>query len=225
MVDYPDRGTQAEALAGTVAGELAAALTVKGSAILCVPGGTTPAAFLKALSAKPLDWANVSVLLNDERWVPPDHERSNERLLRQTLLTGAAEAAKYIPLYTDAPSPEAGLAMLEPAVRDALPIDSLVLGMGADMHTASLFPGADKLEQALDPHCTALLLPMRTPGAAEPLITLTLLVLLSAAHTHILIAGADKNAALSEAEKDGPVADAPIRAILRGTAPTIHYAP
>jgi 6-phosphogluconolactonase len=192
---------------------------------LSVPGGTTPEAFLRALAKVQLDWAAVTVILNDERWVPADHERSNERLLRQTLLTGLAAAASYVPLYCETDTPEDGLPLLQDAVRAALPIDVLVLGMGADMHTASLFPGADRLTEALDPEGNALLLPMRAPGAAEARITMTLPALLTAGKTHILITGEDKQAALHTALEHGPVEDAPVRAILHSAAPTIHHAP
>ena len=226
VIAYPDRAAQAEALASEVAESLGRVLANKGRAVLCVPGGTTPAKFFSALAQKPLDWEAVIVILGDERWVPPDHERSNARLLRETLLIGEAAAARLLPFYRDADTPEDGLAATAAELRaKLLPIDVLVLGMGEDMHTASLFPGADRLAEALDPEGAALILPMRAPGAPEPRITLTLPALLTANETHLLIAGAGKLKALEGARKAGPEAEAPIRAILNRASPRIHYAP
>lgn len=224
LTEYQDRQAQARALADTVARQLTRAIGEHGKATLCVPGGNTPAAFLRALAGEAVDWTRLTVLLNDERWVPPDHERSNARLLRETLLKGAASVARYVPLWCNTPTPEEGLAQLEPGVRTALPIDVLVLGMGNDGHTASLFPGADRLAEALDPDCPAALMAMRAPGAIEPRITLTLPVLLAARETHLLIAGRDKRDTLERVSADGPVAEAPVRAILKSAKTRIHFA-
>lgn len=215
----------ADALAALVAGQLAAALAQKGHATLAVPGGTTPGPFLRALSGAAIDWANVFVLLTDERFVPESSARSNTGLLRGTLLRGPASAATLVPLFADASQPEDVLAELSTGISAALPLDVCVLGMGADMHTASLFPGADRLSEALDPGCRDVLLPMRAPGAPEPRLTLTAPVLRAAQHLHLLITGPDKLAALKLAEQPGPASDAPVRVILNAPAEiTVHYA-
>ncbi len=119
----------------------------KGKAVLCVPGGTTPGPVFDLLSEVDLDWGSVYVMLNDERWVNEDSERSNTALLRRRLLRGKARSAHLVPLYAEAEMPEE-----QPALRGYRAESShrcLLLGMGADMHTASLFPGADLLEEAL----------------------------------------------------------------------------
>ena len=217
---YPDREMLMLGLANVIAGQLADFLRRDGHATLSVPGGTTPGPIFDTLSGVDLDWANVAVVLNDERWVPEDNERSNTRLLRQRLLRGRAAQARLIPLYAPAETPEDMLPALMDGLRPHLPISVLLLGMGADMHTASLFPGADRLDEALSSHAP-LLLPMRADAAGEPRVTLTAPVLRGAFHIHILITGADKRAALDRAQHLPPH-EAPVRAIL--DLATVHWA-
>ena len=220
LIEYADREMMMMVLAGKLAGELGAMLRQQGHASLCVPGGTTPGPVFDLLSAVDMDWANVAVFLNDERWVDEDNPRSNTRLLRQRLLQGHAAAAQLIPIYAPVPEPEDALEMLSDGLSPHLPISVLLLGMGLDMHTASLFPGADRLEEALSPDAPHLL-PMRAEGAEESRITLTAPVLQAAMHTHILITGADKRAAIERAA-NLPEAEAPIRIALAHA--TIHWA-
>lgn len=217
---YPDRDLMMLRLADLIAGQLADFLRRDGQATLSVPGGTTPGPIFDTLSGVDIDWPNVAVVLNDERWVPESSDRSNTRLLRERLLRGRAAQARLIPLYAPAETPEEMLPALEDGLRPHLPISVLLLGMGADMHTASLFPGADRLVDALSPSAP-LLLPMRADAAVEPRVTLTASVLKAAFHTHVLITGAEKRAALEKAMTLSPQ-EAPIRVVL-DTA-TVHWA-
>jgi len=225
FLQYPDRKTLMENIAEDVAEQLKAAIDARGAATLAVPGGTTPAPFLTLLSKADLDWAKVRVMLTDERFVPETSERSNTRLLRETLLQNNAAAAHLVPFYKAADTPEEVLNDLTAAISAALPLDVCVLGMGADMHTASLFPEADRLNEGLDLNGTAVLLPMRAPGAPEPRLTLTASVLRAARNVHILITGEGKKTAFEAAMVSGPTSEAPIRVVL--DAPTqvdVHYA-
>ncbi len=216
---YPDREMMMLSLADKIAGQLGEFLRRDGKATLSVPGGTTPGPIFDTLSGVDLDWANVAVVLNDERWVSEDSERSNTRLVRQRLIRGRAAQARLIPLYAPAETPEEMLPALEDGLRQHLPISVLLLGMGADMHTASLFPGADRLEEALT--SAALILPMRAEAAGEPRVTLTAPVLKAAFNIHILITGPEKRAALERAQTLTPL-EAPVRAILDNA--TVHWA-
>lgn len=217
---YPDREFLMLGLANKIAGQLADFLRREGKATLSVPGGTTPGPIFDTLSGVDIDWANVAVVLNDERWVPESSERSNTRLVRERLLRGRAAQARLVPLYAPAEQPEEMLDALEDGLKPHLPISVLLLGMGADMHTASLFPGADRLEEALS--ATApLLLPMRAEAAGEPRITLTAPVLRGAFNIHILITGQEKREALERAMTLTP-SEAPVRAVLDNA--TVHWA-
>ena len=215
---YPDRGTLMRDLAELVADQLRAALAGKGHATLAVPGGTTPGPFLAALSEADLAWKDVRVMPTDERMVSEMSPRSNARLIRETLLKGKAAVAQFVDMYEPLIGPRRA------RVAAALPIDVLVLGMGADMHTASLFPGAPELAAALADGAPEIL-EVNPPGQPEARLTLTAPVLRAASVVHILITGADKLAALEQALVDGPVAEAPVRAVLTAPAPvTVHYA-
>ena len=174
--EYPDRDMMMLRVAQRTASELGETLRGADRASLSVPGGTTPGPVFDTLSGADLDWSRVAVLLNDERWVPEDNPRSNTALLRRRLLTGRAADATLVPLYARAPRPEDALDALSDGIRPHLPISVLLLGMGADMHTASLFPGADKLAQAMASDAPPLMA-LRAEAAGEPRITLTLPVL------------------------------------------------
>jgi 6-phosphogluconolactonase len=217
---YPDREFLMLGLANVIAGQLADFLRREGRATLSVPGGTTPGPIFDTLSGVDLDWANVAVVLNDERWVPETSERSNTRLVRERLIRGRAAQARLLPLYAPADRPEEMLAALEDGIRPHLPISVLLLGMGADMHTASLFPGADRLEEALSAQAP-ILLPMRSEAAGEPRVTLTAPTLRAAFNIHILITGQEKRDALDRAMTLTPM-EAPVRAVLDNA--TVHWA-
>jgi 6-phosphogluconolactonase len=218
LVEYPSRDVLFDGLSEIIANELRADLRT-GPATLSVPGGTTPGPVFDRLSQADLDWSRVAVLLNDERWVDEDSPRSNTGLLRARLLQNRAAAARLIPLYAPVPEPDDAMETLGEAIAPHLPISVLLLGMGADMHTASLFPGADRLAEALSPDAP-ILMALRAARAGEPRITLTARVLTGARHIHILITGADKKAALDRA-LTLPVAQAPVRVVLDRA--TVHW--
>lgn len=221
FVEYADCEMLAIDLANVLAGELKAALTHQERALFVVPGGSTPGPIFDDLCDADLDWSRVDVLLSDERWLPEVHIRSNTRLIRERLLTGRAASARYLPLYARAETPEAILAELEANIAPNLPIAVCLLGMGADMHTASIFPTADKLEEALAPRAP-ILVPMRAPNVPEVRVTLSAHVLDDALCKHIVITGEQKRAALERARYMRPV-EAPIAAVLSGA--TVHWAP
>lgn len=219
FISYASKAELMAALSDMLAKALAEAIATDGRASLAVPGGTTPGPLFDHLCRADLPWDKVRVMLTDERWVPESSERSNTALLRARLLRERAAAAELVPLYAEAASPEAGLPALAEGVQAALPLTVCVLGMGADMHTASLFPGADLLREGLiGPD---LLYPMRAPGAPEPRITLSAEVLNGAAMRHIVILGAEKRAALERAQGLDPL-QAPVAAILPGSQ--VHWA-
>jgi 6-phosphogluconolactonase len=219
LIAYADSEMMMIEIAQRLAGELRQALQAAESASIAVPGGTTPGPIFDSLCAVDLDWERVTVMLTDERWVPEESPRSNTRLLRQRLLVSRAASARFLPLYAPAETPEERIPQLAEAIAPVLPLTTCLLGMGEDMHTASLFPGADNLETALTGE--VILVPMRAPGAPEPRVTLSAAVLGRSIARHIVIVGPEKREALERARTLTPQ-EAPVAALLKGTV--VHWA-
>ncbi|MBS0348115.1 MAG: 6-phosphogluconolactonase [Proteobacteria bacterium] len=206
----------APALAAAVADALRSGLAGRGCASLAVSGGRSPIPFLEALSAETLDWSRVTVTLVDERWVAPDSVDSNEALVRRHLLQGRAAAARFVPLKTPAATPEAGVAAAL-ALRAELPqpFDAVVLGMGEDGHTASLFPDTAGLAAALDMEGDAELACIHPPVAPHARITLTLAGLLATQRLFVQAGGAKKREVLERAAIQGDPLQLPVAAVLQ----------
>lgn len=234
----PQPSLAAAELAADVAERLRQAVQQRGRAVLCVSGGRSPVAFFEALRSQPLDWGRVAITLVDERCIPPDHPDSNARLVREHLLQGAVAAARFVPLVDDAFAGDGG-ALHEPqalarhaddAIAELPVADVLVLGMGADGHTASLFPGSPDLAQALNlatpARVCALRLPEPPPLPAHPRLSWTLAHILRARHIALPVQGADKLATLAAAAGEGapsgrgalPLNALPICHVLQQTA-------
>ena len=201
---YPheNAAASAAALADAVAETLQDALDKKGQAVLAVSGGRSPIAFFDALSQKDLNWKNIGITLVDERIVPTDHADSNTGLVGQYLLKNKAAAATWIPMIAEG-ADEAALADSEQVVAFALQHyeqpDVLVLGMGGDGHTASLFPQAPQLDKGLDTANPVPLLHTTPVTASHERISMTLAAIEQTPTVLLAIAGADKKAVFDQA--------------------------
>lgn len=222
---HSDAARSAQQLAETVAEALREAIESHGRASLAVSGGRSPVAFFQCLSRAELDWSQVVVSLADERWVDPRSTQSNEYLVCNYLLQGRAASASFIGLHQPADSLEAAAEAAESAL-EALPqpIDVLVLGMGEDGHTASLFPDSPNLAQALDPEGSRRCLPMQAPTEPRERLTLTAPMLLAARHQLLVISGTAKVETLRRAIAGNDVREMPIRAFLHYPL-EIHWHP
>lgn len=202
-------GQLAEAVAEALRQDLAGQERV----LLVVSGGSTPLPFFRALSACELPWERVQVTLADERWVAEEAADSNARLVREHLLQGLAAAASFVPLTTADPTPEQGTAeVAERVTALAWPASAVILGMGGDGHTASLFPDSPELSLALS--TDAPVVAVRTPSQPQARITLSADRLHQARRLLLHITGGEKRTVLSRALAGDDIRELPIRAFL-----------
>ena len=213
---YADIETASRELAARIAASLAAAIGARGLASLVVSGGRSPVRLFEILRAHPLDWGHVCVALADERWVSPEDADSNERLVREVLLKDHAAPARFLGLKNGAPTPDLGaVSAWETFARVPRPFDAVVLGMGDDGHTASLFPSSPNLPRALNQAAAAGCVGMWAPAPPHPRLSLNLTALLDSRRIAVLITGESKWRTYTAACAAGPVEDMPIRAVLR----------
>lgn len=220
FIEYPDREMLFLALAGQITGELGQQLRSGQSASIALPGGTTPGPLFDLMADVELDWAQVTVLPTDERWVPESDARSNGAFLRRRLLKGAAAGANFLPLYAPFATPEEALDDVTAALVPHLPLSCAVVGMGEDGHIAGLFPDSAALSEGLSPQAPPLVA-LRSDTAIEPRLSLSLPVLRQAIHLHVIILGEAKKRTL-ESARSRAVELAPIAAILDNAK--IHWA-
>lgn len=221
---YPNRAELMASLADRVAEDLAICLGEKDRATLVVPGGSTPGPFFDHLSEFELNWERVDVILSDERFVPPTHPRSNTKLVMERLCKGNAQGVKIVPFYISADRPEDVLAEISVGISRVLPIDVLILGMGLDMHTASLFPDAKELSHALTTSDPVVII--HTESQPEARLSLTKSALQSANKSYVLIVGEDKKIVMQDALFGDDIKEAPIRLVFeKEKKAEVFYAP
>ena len=212
---FDDAAARAAALAAAAAQWLRRACDSHGSAVLAVSGGRSPVALFERLRRLDLRWSAITVTLVDERLVAADDPDSNQRLVREHLLRDAAAAARLQALFDD---PAAGLqACVREAERRALAADLVILGMGEDGHTASLFADASGSEQAMDPRCHHTYVGLVPRHAPHARVSMSLRALAQAPQLLLSIEGARKREVYEAAcaQPDGPL---PIARLLRARA-------
>ena len=211
-----------EACAERLAGALGEGISAGGKAMFAGAGGSTPSPIYRRLADADLDWSKVAVTLVDERHVPESSPDSNARLMRETLLTGRAAAARFIPLHHAAVTVDRAAAMAAKALQAEGPLDAVLLGMGEDGHICSMFPGSPTLKTllttALEP--AVLGVPPGRDGMAPPQerISLNIPYLARARRVVLALTGAKKRAVF-EAEATGDPAVQPIAALIASGAP------
>jgi 6-phosphogluconolactonase len=226
ITEYPYRDAAAleATLAESLRGLVADALAARPQAVLALAGGRTPLPLYRRLAQAELDWSRVLVLPTDERCVPHDHPACNLRALKE-----AWSAAAGIGFVSLTP-PDGDASQAEAFAQAALrphpePFDLVLLGMGNDTHTASLFPGAAQLAAALASDAPPALridpVPL-PPEAPFPRISLSAVRLAHARQLLLVTTGADKREAMRRAQQsDDPLAT-PVAALLHAEESRLH---
>ena len=209
------------AAAERIAAALSHRLEQQKSASLVVSGGSTPAQCFASLAHADIDWARVGVLPSDDRWVPGEHDDSNEKLVRNTLLVNGAARADLLAFYDGGITVEERAAALDQEIRFVpFPFACSLLGMGTDGHFASLFPDAENLDEGLDLESNTLCLPVRTAASPYPRISLTLAALSRSDEIVLLIFGNEKRTVYEKAKAGN--ARYPVTRLLRQKRAPVH---
>lgn len=226
--EFEDRASLVTELAGRIAALLTAGVEDKGRASLAVSGGSTPLALFEQLSVIDIPWKDIIITLVDERWVAVTEPDSNERLVQSRLLQNKAAAASFVGMKNGAVNATDGEMECECQLQKVpRPFDVLILGMGGDGHTASLFPGAKKLAAATDMESGRSCMGLAPLTAPHERMSLTLPAILDSRQLVLHIVGQDKKDVLDNALAEGPASDLPIRFVLRQkTTPlSVYWAP
>ncbi len=216
LKEFPKRDHLVQKLVERMANILKEGVRGRGRASLALSGGKTPKDFFEALSQEELPWSSTLITLVDERWVEPTSKDSNERLVREFLLKNRAKTARFLGLKAPFERARDAEGYVSALIRDnvPLPFDGVVLGMGEDGHTASIFPGAARLKEAVDPeyplHCIAI----QPLDAPHERMTLALNTILNSREIFIHIQGEKKREVLERAMAQGPMEEMPIRYVL-----------
>jgi 6-phosphogluconolactonase len=174
----------------------AAAVFKAASGHLCITGGSTPKKAYERLGAERADWSGVDFWFTDERCVPPDHEHSNFRMANEALLSRAEGAILHRMKGELGPTEGAADHQREYEAAGKPAFEVILLGLGPDAHTCSLFPGDDALAERERP-----VVGVETPGMAPlvPRITFTLPVVNASRRIVFLVTGGDKADAVARA--------------------------
>ncbi len=193
-----------EAHADAAAEAVAAALAAPGRKSFLATGGTTPGPVYDRISRMDLDWASCTIAPTDDRFVDPKSPDSNEPLLRGRLLVDRTAAAAFLPLKGTGATPEEDADNAEPRIGSLPPVRATLLGMGADGHFCSLFPGDPDLAARLDPEGGRLVVgvAMSSEKPYVPRISLTARAILRSGLIVVFITGAAKRAVIERVSSD-----------------------
>ncbi len=187
----------------------------RGRASIAVSGGSTPIPLFEALSNLDLDWSKVDLTLVDDRWVSSDHKDSNELLVRTHLIKNKAANVNFIPLKNHSSTAKDGQVSSETALKSlTLPFDIVILGMGTDGHTASLFPCSDEIKTAMDLNNNDCLVATMPTSAAHERLGMTAKAIIDAKNVFLHLNGSSKLHTLEKAMDLKSAIEMPIYAFL-----------
>jgi 6-phosphogluconolactonase len=200
MISFETKQDLELRLSQDIAQYLNQAIQAKGKATLLLSGGSTPGGVYRLLSEINLDWSKVTVGLVDERYVAPDSEFSNHLLLNNTLFQGKAQNTSFVPMVSDLTDYAKNEQEIEAAYRIFTEPDVVLLGMGPDGHTASVFPNDPASVKALDLQSTRLIFNTNAPAHPTQRITCSAALLSRAQHLLLMLTGEQKLEVFEHAE-------------------------
>lgn len=223
---YDNADALTSAFAEKLVGLLTAGIDARGRASLVVSGGRTPKPLFELLSNTPLAWDKVDITLADERWVDESSEASNTRLVKENLLQNLAAKANFVELKTDHADANEGIAQAEANLATMVqPFDALILGMGEDGHTASLFPCSEQVLDGLNMDSGRTCIAVQPTTAPHQRISLTLPALLNSRNIFIHLTGEAKKSVLTDALESATEAQKPVTAVVNRAPVTLMWAP
>ncbi len=219
-----------EALTSSFAASLVSILeegiNTRGRASLVVSGGRTPVGLFQTLSHADIDWSKVDITLADERWVDEQDDASNTKLVKEHLLQNKASQAHFVSPLTDDKDANSAIAQVESRISSmAQPFDALILGMGEDGHTASLFPCSEQIEEGLNMSSGKICIAVKPTTAPHQRISLTLPALLHSRNIFIHLTGDKKKSVLLDALENDTEIQKPVTAVVNRAPVTLMWAP
>jgi len=202
-------------LASDIVSKLKNAIATKGQAVLLVSGGRSPIALFEQLNQTDIAWDKVIISLVDDRWVGPTHESSNENLVNQHLLINKAAKARFIGLVAQGDSAFDGIEQSIELIKDIKEIDVMILGMGEDGHTASIFPCCAQVEAAMSVDNHQRLIATQPTTAAFERVSFTLNEILAAKQVYLPLNGDNKVRVFEQAQQLEDLAKMPISAVIK----------
>ncbi|MBA3878278.1 MAG: 6-phosphogluconolactonase [Sphingobium sp.] len=214
--DYDSADEMADAVAGDAAFIIESAIDARGAAVIALPGGKTPLAIYDKLGKAKLDWKRVTILPTDDRLVPMGDALSNITAIAKVFLP---KGVRVLPITSEAASDyKAAGRAADARLQDVhWPLDLCVLGVGADGHTASIFPGPDFDEAVNGPKERRAIgvMPAELPAEAPVArVTLTRQAIVASRALMIAVSGQAKRDVIERAINDGPMSPYPIGRVL-----------
>lgn len=220
FVHYHNRDHWVQQTAVHMATSLESALRKENCAVMIAAGGSTPQPIYAALASMHLDWGKITIIPSDERWVEESSRRSNMAMLKESFAAPSCAKVNFQSLYRQGYTPDSAAPIVTKALTKFSPANLCVLGMGEDMHTASLFPHMPELRSAMADDA-AIAMPAVMPETSERRITFSLPWLKKSNRIVLLINGVNKRHALRAALASVDKYSSPVSPLLE--CAHIHY--
>lgn len=230
---FDTKAAMFEQCSADIAASLDSAIKQRGTANLLLSGGSTPKPVYQALAQSDVAWPKVLIGMVDERRVPLQHSASNEAMISTSLVQASSNGATFMGLFQEASSLQEAASKANEHYRAFSDgCDVMVLGMGPDGHTASLFPAAEGLAAAMRPEADTTVFAITArqsavTGENTERLSIGLNTILKSKHIILLISGTDKLAIYKQALCCSDLESLPVAAVIQQqkVPVSIYWAP